>query len=82
MSVDPPGDRQRDLIVAHVRERPGMDFVEVMFLESARTFRLSRSHEHFDRLLSTLQASEAAGRSVRVTLTTPHGGDIDDAHSL
>jgi hypothetical protein len=59
-----------------------MGFVEVMFLESPRLFRLSRSHEHFDRLLSTLQASEAAGRPVRVTLTAPHGGDIDDVQGV
>lgn len=58
-----------------------MDFVEVMFLESARPFRLSRSHEHFERVLSALKASEAAGRAVRVTLTAPHGGDIDDVKS-
>ena len=82
MSVGPPSDRQRDLTVAHVRERPGLDAVEVMFLESARTFRLSRSHEHFDRVLSALRAAEAEGRSVRVTLTIPHGGDIDDVQSL
>jgi hypothetical protein len=82
MSVGPPSDRQRDLTVARVRERQGMDFAEVMFLESPRIFRLSRSHEHFDRLLSTLQASEVAGRPVRVTLTIPHGGDIDDVQSV
>jgi hypothetical protein len=82
MSVGPPSDRQRDLTVAHVRERPDLGVVEVMFLESARTFRLSRSHEQFDRVLSTLQASEAVGRSVRVTLTIPHGGDIDDVQNL
>ena len=82
MSLGPPSDRQRDLTVAHVRERPGLDVVEVMFLESARPFRLSRSHEHFDRLLSALQASEAEARSVRVTLTSPNGGDIDEVQSL
>jgi hypothetical protein len=82
MSVGPPSDRQRDLTVAHVRERPGLDVVEVMFLESARTFRLTRSHEHFHRVLSALRAAEAEGRSVRVTLTIPNGGDIDEVERL
>lgn len=82
MPVGPPSDRQRDLTVAHVRERSGADFVEVMFVESARTFRLFRSHPDFDRLLSTLTAAEAAGHRVRITLTIPHGGDIEDAQKL
>ena len=81
MSVGPPSDRQRDLTVAHVREHPGLD-VEVRFLESARPFRLARSHPHFDRVLATLQASEAEGRAVRVTLTVPHGGDINEVERL
>jgi hypothetical protein len=59
-----------------------MEAVEVMFLESARFFRLSRSHDRFDRLLSALRASEAAGLSVRVTVTAPHGSDIDDVRIL
>jgi plasmid replication initiation protein len=82
MSVDVPSDRQRDLTVAHVRERMETDFVDVMFLESARFFRLSRSHRHFDRLLAVLKTSEAAGRTVRVTLTVRHGDDIEDVQTL
>jgi len=70
------------MTVAAVRDRPGTDFVEVMFLESARIFHLFRSHERFDQLLSRLRESEVAGRSLRVTLTTAHAGDIDDVKSL
>lgn len=77
MSVG-PADRQRDLTVVHVRERPELDVVEVMFRESARIFRVSRSHANVDRLVATLKASEAGGRPVRVTLTTAQGADIDD----
>jgi hypothetical protein len=82
MPVGPASDPPRDVVVAHVRERPGMDFVEVMFLESARIFHLSRSHEHFDHLLTTLREAHAAGRSLRVTLAAPHSGDIDDVQYL
>ena len=82
MPVGPSSDRQSDLTVAHVREPSGKDFVEVMFLQSARIFRLSRLHDRFDRLVSTLREAEAAGQSVRVTLTTPHGGEIDDVETL
>ena len=59
-----------------------MDFVDVMFLESARIFHLSRSHERCDQLVSKLHESKAAGRSLRVTLITPDGGDIDDVEDL
>jgi len=82
MSVSPLKDRQRDLTVAHVRDRPGLGYVEVMFLESARPFRLSLSREHFGDLLSALRASAVSGRPVRVTSTTLHGGDIEDVESL
>jgi hypothetical protein len=82
MPVGPPSERQSDLTVAHLRERAGMDFVEVMFLESARIFRLPRSHDGFEQLLSNLQTSAAAGRSVRVTFTIPHGGEIADVQNL
>jgi hypothetical protein len=75
-------DSERDLTVAHVRERPGVAFAEVMFLESQRTFRLSSSLEKFERLLAVLLASEVARRPVRVTLTTPHDGDIVNVQSL
>jgi hypothetical protein len=82
MSLDPAGDRQRILTVAHVREPAMTTFVQVMFLESPRFYRLSRSHAQFDRLLSTLKAAEAATRTVRVTIADPHGDDIDDVQTL
>jgi hypothetical protein len=49
-----------------------------MFLESARIFRLSRSHERFDDLLSKLRKAEGMGGALRVTLATPNGGEIED----
>jgi len=75
-------DLARDLTVAHIRERPGGGCAEVMFLESTRTFRLPSSHKKFELLLVMLLASEVAKRPVRVTLTTPHGGDIVDVQCL
>ena len=82
MPVPTSNDRERHLTVAHVRERPGGGCAEVMFLESARTFRLSSSHKRFERLLVMLLASEVAKRTVRVTLAPPYGGEIDDVRCL
>jgi hypothetical protein len=59
-----------------------MDFVEVMFLESARIFRLPKSHHHFEQLVSMLQASATERRTVRVTFTVAHGGEIGDVKKL
>jgi hypothetical protein len=78
MSVDPARGARRELTVAHVRDRPDRDFVEVMFLESSRIFRLSRSHERFEQLLSRLQQAGVSGRTSRVSFTAPDGADIDD----
>ena len=82
MPVNPSGAQQRDLTVAHVRERPGMDFAEVMFLESARIFHLSRSHRRFDELLSKLREAHGTKRALRVKFTKAHGGDIDDVEDV
>jgi hypothetical protein len=80
--VNPSPAQQRDLTVARVRERPGVEFVEVMFLESARIFRLSRSHGRFGELLAKLREAEEAKREVRVTLTEAWGGEIEDVQEL
>ena len=77
MSVD-----QRDLTVAHVREPAGANFVEVVFLESARFYRLARSHRAFDRVFSALKRAEAAQRTVTITFAALNGADIEDVQSL
>jgi len=67
----------RELTVAAVREPPGVDFVEVAFLESARFYRLPRQHPRFAEALALLRAAQAEGRRLRVAFTAPHGDVID-----
>ncbi|MFO1055230.1 MAG: hypothetical protein U1F36_23675 [Planctomycetota bacterium] len=66
-----PGDDGRLLTVAHVRGT-GRE-VEVMFLESARIYRLASTGADPDVLLSKLLACQRSGRPVRVRFDAPAG---------
>ena len=72
----------REMTVARVREPSGADHVEVVFLESARFYKLFRTHPHYETLLERLQDASAKGRGVRVRLTSPHGDIIEDVQEL
>ena len=67
----------RELTVAHIRESPGAH-VEVVFLESARFYKLPRAHPRFDELIERLRRGLAGHHPVRVRVTSPHGDVIDD----
>ena len=66
------------MTVARIRERPGADSVDVMFLESARVYRLVRSHPRFDHILASLRDALARRRPLTVRLPALDSGDIDD----
>jgi hypothetical protein len=70
----------RRLTVAQIRSRGNTDYVEVLFLESARIYKLLKDQPNFDELLNRLQAAERDGRPVRVAPASPHGDVIDDVH--
>lgn len=59
-----------DLTVARVRTLEGADHVEVLFLESARIYRLPNDFPGFDRLLECLRNAESSKRPVRVSLAS------------
>ncbi|HEV2804155.1 MAG TPA: hypothetical protein VGW57_04400 [Chthoniobacterales bacterium] len=67
------------MTVAHVREQTAADAVEVMFLESARFYRLLRTNPKFDVILAQLRAAIAEQRSLQITLTRPEGDIIAEA---
>ena len=60
----------RNLTVARVRTPERADHVDVLFLESARIFRLARGRDDFDDVLERLRASERGGHPVLVTLAS------------
>jgi hypothetical protein len=68
----------REMTVARVREHPGTEWADVVFLESAQVYRLNRGHPRFDAVLAELRAAAVAKRRVSVTLASPRGNVIED----
>jgi hypothetical protein len=74
----PPAERPvRELTVARVRERPGADHVEVAFYESARFYRLPKTHPGFEEAVALLRAAQQDGRPVAVAFSSPQGDLIE-----
>jgi hypothetical protein len=67
----------REMTVAHVRERKGLSYLEVAFLESSRFYKLFRNNPSFDEIVQQLRDSLATATSLRVACTTLHGDIID-----
>lgn len=66
------------MTVAHIREQPQGDVVEVMFLESARFYQLLRSQPKFSALLERLREAEQKRAPVEITLASPESDLIAD----
>lgn len=71
----------REMTAAHVRETPGAGFAEVMFLESARIYRLSKKNPKYREILKGLREAIAKKRVVRVRLDQPLGGIIEEVEA-
>jgi hypothetical protein len=67
----------RTMTVAHIREPEGRDYCEVVFLESARFYRLSKANPGFGEVIETLRKAMAMGRPVKVVLATVDGEVIE-----
>lgn len=73
------GRRDREMTVAHLREQAGEEFVMVVFLESARFYRLSRQNPDFQLILDRFRAALARGERVRIRVAAPDGDLIEAA---
>lgn len=71
------GHGLRAMTVAHIREQDGADCETVVFLESARFYRLLRSNPDHDRSLGLLRKALKSGRPVLVRLSAPEGDVIE-----
>lgn len=67
----------RELTVAHVRGSEDDDYVEVLFLESARIYLLERKRPDFAELLSRLREAQ----TVRIAVAPPDGDVIEDVQA-
>jgi hypothetical protein len=66
------------MTVANIREPEGEDYVEVVFLESARFYRLNRSNPDFGTIRERLEGARGAGQTIPVVLEKPFGEVILD----
>jgi hypothetical protein len=69
------GQRERLMTVVHVRALP--DCTEVMFVESARFFRLQRGTPGYAEAQRKLQRAAGSGRPIRVRFDRPNGEIIE-----
>lgn len=66
----------REMTPAHLRERKCEEFVEVMFLQSARIYKLFKKDPKYEEIQGLLREAVAAKRTVRVQLSAPQGDVI------
>lgn len=68
----------REMTVARVRERVGVDWADVAFLESAQVYRVSRRHPRYHPILVKLRDAQLARSRVKVILATATSDVIED----
>jgi len=66
------------MTVAHIREDAQPDVVEIMFLESARFYRLLKSKPNFSAILERLRDASQKRQPVEIALASPDSDLIDD----
>jgi hypothetical protein len=79
---NPGRPHHRQMTVAHIREQNEGDFWEVVFLESARFYRLSRKHQAFDSTVQRLREAMKSGRKLDIVLPAPDSDLIEEVLSL
>ena len=67
----------RAMTPAQVREFPGADFIEVVFLESARFYKLFRKTPAFDEIVDLLHDAISKHHTVQIRSASPHGDVIE-----
>ncbi len=68
----------REMTVAHIREPKGADYVEVMFLESARFYKLSGKNPAYDETLKLLRDALAKKRVLKVGVASVDSDLIEE----
>lgn len=66
------------MTLAQIRESEDVDHIEVVFLESARFYRLFRNNVDFDRLLGHLREAMTMRHPLRVGTTSIDSDTIED----
>lgn len=68
----------RNMTAVQIREPEGADHAEVIFLESAQFYRLSKENPAFDSMIAALRNAIARGLAVEVRLASITSDIIED----
>jgi len=68
----------REMSAVHVRQEAGTENMEVVFLESARFYKLQRKNPKFEAILREVREAIAQKQRVRVLLDSPNGDVLED----
>jgi len=70
----------RQMTVAHIREREGADHVDVVFLESARFYRLFKENPAYDDALTLLRGALADRAILEIGTPSIDSDIIEEVH--
>ena len=81
-----PDDHQhhpsyREMTVVNIREQTGTDHIDIVFLESARFYKLYRDNPDFEQSLLLLQEAMTKGGVIDVGLVSSHSDIIQDVRN-
>lgn len=68
----------RAMTPAHIREPPEADYVEIVFLQSARFYRLFKKNPIYHQIVKVLRDAIAKKQAVQVLCTSPESDTIVD----
>jgi hypothetical protein len=74
-------DAYREMRVAHIRERKDVEYLEVMFLESARIYKLFKENPAYSEILGYLRAALAEKRALRVRCAATKSDVIEEVQA-
>jgi len=78
---DPRHDKKplyREMTVGNIREQTGADAAQVVFLQSARFYRLLRTNPGYDRILRGLHSAMTKQAALRVRIAAQDSDIIED----
>jgi len=72
---------QQGLVVAKINAEKNKDYAEVVFLRSARFYKLMKKSKHYDHYLELLKGSEKSSMPVIVARNSEYSDTIEEVKS-
>jgi hypothetical protein len=80
--ADRRGERvYREMRVAHIREQKGTKYLEVVFLESARFYKLFKENPEYKEILEHLREALGKKRVLKVRCTSAESEIIEEVQA-